>query len=484
MPAPLELNTTWNLDPLPAGDQPSIAYLLVDILDPSSSVAAPADASAAPGPLAGANKLNISLVLDTSGSMAGAKLQNLKTAVRWVVDHLSPEDTVAVTFFDDEVHPLIPSTRADGARDLLEKVDAVREAGGTAMSKGLLVGLDEAIKGSGPGTVSRIILLTDGQTWGDADRCKELGAQAGAAGIPVTALGVGAEDDWSIELLDAIATASGGLSDYIAKPEETAGAFRGTILAMQQTVARNLRLTFNPSAGVAARAVYRVSPLISKLWPTQDEVGEAAQASSPPQQGGALQIPLGDVQSGTAQAVLFDVVLPARKPGEYRLARLTLQYETSAGPQAQAPIEVALDVVSTFASGAGRGPGNPRVMNSVEKATAFKLQTRALQAGMLGDVANATRNLRAAATRLLNLGETELAEEAELQARLLETRGEMSPAGTKKLAYETRKLAVAESEAARPSTVRFEEEEGAPAPASETAPASVAEQEQEPPGTE
>ena len=32
-------------------------------------------------------------------------------------------------------------------------------------------------------------------------------------------------------------------------------------------------------------------------------------------------------------------------------------------------------------------PGNPRVMNSVEKATTFKLQTRALQASMAGDVA-------------------------------------------------------------------------------------------------
>ena len=94
-------------------------------------------------------------------------------------------------------------------------------------------------------------------------------------------------------------------------------------------------------------------------------------------------------------------------------------------------------------------------MNSVEKATAFKLQTRALQASMVGDVAGATRNLRAAATRLLNMGETELAGAAENEARLLESKGQMSPAGTKKLAFETRKLAVAETEGTRAATVRF-----------------------------
>ena len=109
------------------------------------------------------------------------------------------------------------------------------------------------MKGRAAESVSRIIVLTDGQTWGDGDRCKELAAQAGAAGIPISALGVGAEEDWSIELLDDMAAASGGLSGYIAKPEEISAAFAGTVLAMQQTAVRNLRLTVTrPAAWVYA----------------------------------------------------------------------------------------------------------------------------------------------------------------------------------------------------------------------------------------
>jgi Ca-activated chloride channel family protein len=150
------------------------------------------------------------------------------------------------------------------------------------------------------------------------------------------------------------------------------------------------------------------------------------------------------MQPGTPQTLLVELLVPPRRPGQYRLARLLLFYESTGQPDKE--LSAALDLAVDFAATARRGPGNPRVMNSVEKATAFKLQTRALQASMVGDVANATRNLRAAATRLLNMGETDLADAAENEAKLLESKGHMSPAGTKKLAFETRKLAVVEAD--------------------------------------
>jgi Ca-activated chloride channel family protein len=446
----LTLNATWNLDPLPASDQTSLAYLLVDITQegPASEGSSPratqhlsgqGDAHSVPDTQHSA--LNLSLVLDRSGSMAGAKLQNLKQAVHRVIDHLSPQDTVAITLFDDEVHPLVRSTQVSDRKALHDQIDAVSEAGGTAMSKGLAVGLEEVRKGQRAGIVSRIVLLTDGQTWGDADQCRELAAQAGTAGIPITALGVGAEEDWSIELLDAIAAESGGHSDYIARPEDIAGAFEGVIRGMQATAARNLRLTFNPAGGVSARAVYRVAPIISRLWPSVEPVGSThpERPTAQPQTDGSatsLTLPLGDVERDAAQTLLFEVVLPPRKPGQYRLARLLLDYEGTTGKA-----DVALDLVIGFAEGVEKQPGNPRVMNSVEKATTFKLQTRALQASMAGDVTGATRNLRAVATRLLAMGEAELAQAAEQEAQLLESQGQMSPAGTKKLAFDTRRLA-------------------------------------------
>jgi Ca-activated chloride channel family protein len=53
---------------------------------------------------------------------------------------------------------------------------------------------------------------------------------------------------------------------------------------------------------------------------------------------------------------------------------------------------------------------NPQVMNIVEKVTAFKLQTRALDDIEAGNVVGATQKLQGAVTRLLNSGESELAQ--------------------------------------------------------------------------
>ena len=79
-------------------------------------------------------------------------------------------------------------------------------------------------------------------------------------------------------------------------------------------------------------------------------------------------------------------------------------------------------------------------MNLVEQVTAYRLQTRALEEARMGNVAGATQKLRAAATRLLELGETDLAGAAQQEADNLERSGQMSSSGTKKLRYQTRKL--------------------------------------------
>ena len=218
------LQTTWGREPLAAGGDGQLAYLLIDVAaDPQGMVTT----TALP--------LNLALVLDHSGSMSGAKLQNLKEAVQRVIDQLGPNDTLSVTVFDEKAKLLIGTQKVTDKAALQAQVAALREAGGTQMSSGLQVGLDEARRATGPDVVSRILLLTDGQTWGDAEKCVELAQTAGRVGIPISAFGVGAEEDWSVGLLDRIAEASGGDSDYIAQPADPIASFRKTVQTMQET---------------------------------------------------------------------------------------------------------------------------------------------------------------------------------------------------------------------------------------------------------
>ncbi len=82
---------------------------------------------------------------------------------------------------------------------------------------------------------------------------------------------------------------------------------------------------------------------------------------------------------------------------------------------------------------------NPQVMNIVEKVTAFKLQTRALDDIEAGNIAGATQKLQGAVTRLLNSGETELAQTVQQEASNLEQQGQLSSEGAKTIRFGSRK---------------------------------------------
>lgn len=451
MPNELTLTATWGRDPLPAGGDGQLAYLLIDLT-------AEAAQQAVAGP---ALPLNLALVLDHSGSMSGPKLQHLKEAVGRVVDQLSPQDTLSVTVFDEKAKLLVPAQTVTDRAALHTLVGSLREAGGTQMSSGLRMGLDEVRQNAGPNVVSRILLLTDGQTWGDADQCVALAAEAGQAGIPISAFGVGAEEDWSVSLLDRIAEASGGQSDYIAQPADTIASFRKTVQTMQATAVQRATLTLQLSAGVNARALYRITPMIARLKPEADSTG-------------AVSVPLGDIGRDAAVSVLFELTLPPRRPGQYRIARAVAHYAVPGAEDAARQVDQ--DILLTFVVGLPSSPGNPRVMNIVEKATAFRLQTRALEEAEVGHIAEASRNLRSAATRLLSLGEADLAQQAEQEAERLERKGQMSPGGTKKLTFATRKLGSEDmpAETAAPASPPASAPTASAAPASASAPVEPA----------
>jgi Ca-activated chloride channel family protein len=400
------LACTWGRAPLQASQSPQVAYLLVEATPAAASEAVP---------------LNFCLVLDRSGSMKGAKLVALKDAVRRVVDTLTPQDVVAIVLFDDTVQVLVPATAAADKSALLAAVDAIEEMGGTAMSGGLAGGRAELRKHAAPERVSAMLLLTDGQTWGDEDQCRATARELGAEGVRITALGLGTE--WNEKLLDDLAESTGGVSDYIADPAKITASFQRAVRTAQGTAARDARLLLRLVRDVAPRAVYRATPVISNLG--YQPIGQ-----------NEVAVRLGDLEAGATASVIVELMLPARPAGGFRVAQAELHYT----PLAAEPQVVKQDVLLEFTADANQPAYDPRVMNMVEKVTAFKLQTRALSEAEAGNLSGATQKLRAAATRLLDLGELELAQKAQEQASALEQGQAVSAEQQKELRYATRRL--------------------------------------------
>jgi Ca-activated chloride channel family protein len=407
------LTVQTNKATFPATGGQQLAYVLIEAM-PTSAVAHVQ------------MPLNFGLVLDHSGSMSGAKLDSLKEAAKLAVDQMGPQDLVSIVIFDDKVKVIAPSQPVTDAASLRHQIDGIRDGGGTEMSRGMRNGLEELEKGLGPERVSRMLLLTDGETFGDEDVCRRLASEAGGQSIPIAALGLG--EEWNEELLDDIAKASDGISDFIpeGKPDVILGTFERQVQAAQATVVQNAEMILRLVPGVMPRAVWRVTPLIAKL-------GHRALSDRD------VQITLGDMDREQGQSVLVEMLIPPRRPGTYRIAQAEVSYDVAA--TGLVGEKVKDDVILGFTADPAQAmQSNPYVLNIVEKVTAHKLQTRALDEAAVGNVAGATQKLRAAATRLLELGEGELAQTALEEAERLERGEGLSAGGTKKLRYETRKL--------------------------------------------
>ena len=407
----LQLVTTLNKASIPVTSTQQLVYVLVEV-KPNEVVSKTRIG------------LNFGFVLDHSGSMRGEKIERLKQAVTLALGKMSPDDWVSVTIFNDSAEVIAQGAPLSKQANLIDKVQRIRAGGGTQMSRGMSLGLREVYRQFSPDRANQLLLFTDGQTYGDEAQCLRLAKEAGDHKIPIQALGLGT--DWNENLLDQVGQLSGGDSDLVESPDEIVPLFTQTVEHSQKAVVRNAQLILRLVSGVAPRQVWQVLPMIANLGYTP--MGEHD-----------VQVPLGEIDAEQGKSLLVELLLPPRNPGRYRIAQAEITYDLPV--QNVTGASVRSDVIITFTTDAIEAQKyDARIMNLVEKLTAFRLQTRALDEARMGNILGATQKLRAAATRLLELGEVELAQAAQQEANNLETSGQMSASGTTKLRYQTRKL--------------------------------------------
>jgi len=414
----LSLVATPHRTILPALPTPQQAYVLIEVLP------------WVPAPMVEDRPVNLCLVLDRSGSMAGAKLRAMKTAAKQVVDRLGSLDRLAVVVFDDTspADLVIPGGPMLDQEEARRKIEAIEERGGTHMATGMRLGLEELLRSHHPQLVSAMLLLTDGQTWEDAEDCRALAQECQTAGIPihVLGLGVGEESNWDPKLLEDLAQLSGGEWMPVEAPEGVSSAFESTLYAIKGAVATHAQMTMRFVPGVTTRAVWRVTPLISRLDAHSGAMND-------------IQVFLGDIPHGKGQAILVDLVLPSRAVGAYRLMQTDVVYNIPGSGLTDQ--RTAVDLVLNFVDDTTQGSQlNERLMNLIERVIAHKLQTQALDEAAAGDAARATQRLRSAATRLLELGELDLAQQTRQGADQLEQSGQIDLAASQKMRYATKRL--------------------------------------------
>jgi Ca-activated chloride channel family protein len=187
--------------------------------------------------------LNLAVVLDKSGSMAGAKLEKTKQAAMQLVDRLAPNDVFSLIVFSDHAEVLASAQKVEAKDALREKIQGIHANGSTALYAGVTKGADQIEEYLSSKRINRVILLSDGlaNIGPSSPRdLRRLGSQLSEHGIAVTTIGVG--DDYNEDLMAALAEASDANYYYVKDTEKLPEIFAMELGEMLAVAARDVKI--------------------------------------------------------------------------------------------------------------------------------------------------------------------------------------------------------------------------------------------------
>jgi hypothetical protein len=238
-------------------------------------------------PQAAIAPLDVSLVLDRSGSMHGEPFRNLLRAAEAFVGQLRDGDRVSVVVFSDGVFEAVapltldPTTRA-GA---VAAIRALETGGLTRLSGGLLAGLYDVWSTFDAWNVNHVVLLSDGlpnQGITDRSRLASLAAAAAERGVGITTVGFGPDHDEL--LMQGIADAGGGTYHLVSSAADIPAVFQREAADM---------------LGVAARDTV-VGVAVPAGWAVEDVVGQDYWL-----EGGRVWVRLGAIPRGEERSLVL-----------------------------------------------------------------------------------------------------------------------------------------------------------------------------------
>jgi len=195
--------------------------------------------------------LNLSLVLDRSGSMEGEKMIRAREAAMFCVDQMLPSDRLSVVTFDDRSEVLFPSepvTNKQAMKDLIARVTA---RGSTALHEAWVRGgltVSERMLDQG---INRVVLITDGLanigiTNTDETVTQSLGLYQ--RGVSTSTIGIGA--DFNEDLLMPMAQSGGGNAWHVVEPDDMQHIFQTELEGLIAQYAHTVSLSLIPVDGV------------------------------------------------------------------------------------------------------------------------------------------------------------------------------------------------------------------------------------------
>jgi len=251
--------------------------------------------------------VNLAIVLDRSGSMAGEKLARAKEAAIMAIGLLNSRDIVSMVTYDSVVNVVVPATRVTDKQSIYSAIRNIRDGGRTALFAGVSKGAAEVRKFLDKTRVNRVILLSDGLANigpSTPSELGQLGASLGKEGISVTTIGLGL--GYNEDLMTQLAGMSDGHHAFVQNSADLSRIFAAE---------------FNTALTVVANQLTIIIKCANTIRPIR-VLGRSAQII-----GQNVHVNLNQLSSNQEKFVILEVEIPAGVAGEtWDLASVDVSY--------------------------------------------------------------------------------------------------------------------------------------------------------------
>lgn len=254
-----------------------------------------------------ASPLNLSIVIDRSGSMKGRRLSNALDAARGMVGRLRDGDAVSVVTYNTTTDVIVPSTTIDSfSRDrALRALSAISAGGDTCISCGIDAGMEQLRRRSG--MVDRVLLLSDGEATAgvrNVEGFRSIGARVRSMGASISAIGVDVE--YNERVMSALALESNGRHHFVENAAKLPEVFDAELNSLVKTVAKDTEVELALAPGVKVERVF-------------DRTFR--------QEGDRLFVPFGTFSAGEQKTLLIKLAIAKGAQGARPVADVKMTYD-------------------------------------------------------------------------------------------------------------------------------------------------------------
>lgn len=204
--------------------------------------------------------VNYVFAVDTSGSMEGAKIRGVRTAIGTLFEAMRPQDTLGIIDFDVQARTVLPARQVGEITQgqLNQSLNQLIAEGGTDINLGLTAGITEAIPYAGGQTLSHIFLFSDGNATDGVTEWLTIRENIVNAlrERPITISTFAFGEDANARELDALAGVTGGTHTLVTDPTQLGLDLEEELARREHVVAKDIEITVEIDPSILILRIY------------------------------------------------------------------------------------------------------------------------------------------------------------------------------------------------------------------------------------